>query len=55
MDLYWNEREALDHNYDVVISFKADTEYPYGLGYYSYDFLSGEVPDFVVERTAYKD
>ena len=50
--LYWAESNALDRNYDIKISFKANTDYPYGMGYYSYDFLAGQVPDFVVERTA---
>lgn len=54
LDLYWAENDTLDRNYDIKISFKANTEYPYGMGYYSYDFLTGQVPDFVVERTAYE-
>ncbi|MCM1039730.1 MAG: DUF6449 domain-containing protein [Ruminococcus sp.] len=52
LDLYWLGNETLDRNYDITISFKANTGYPYGLGYYTYDFLRGQVPDFVAERTA---
>lgn len=49
---YWNSRDMLDHNFDILITFKPGTEYPYGRGYYSYWFLKGQVPEFVVERTA---
>ncbi|MCM1253480.1 MAG: hypothetical protein NC321_11715 [Clostridium sp.] len=53
-ETYWNERGTIDDNYDVVVTFKPDAEYPYGRGYYYYEFLSGQVPDFVVQATAYQ-
>ena len=49
---YWNSRDMLDRNFDILITFKTDTEYPYGRGFYSYKFFKGQVPGFVVERTA---
>lgn len=55
LSLYWTENNTLDRNYDISITFKANTDYPYGMGYYSYDFINGQVPDFVVERTAYSE
>lgn len=55
LDLYWTGADTLDRNYDIMITFKANTDYPYGMGYYSYSFLTGQVPDFVVERTSYSE
>lgn len=52
-NLYWNDADTLDKEYDVIITFKTDSDYPYKRGYFEYDFLSGQVPDFVVERTAF--
>ena len=51
---YWNNRDMTDRNYEITISFNADTDYhhPLGRGYYDFYFLAGEVPEFVVERTA---
>ena len=51
---YWNNRDMTDRNYEITISFNADTDYhhPLGRGYYDFYFLTGEVPEFVVERTA---
>lgn len=51
---YWNEQKMTDKNYLITISFNADTDYhhPFGRGYYDFYFLTGEVPEFVVERTA---
>ncbi|MDE7247060.1 MAG: hypothetical protein K2N43_04160 [Lachnospiraceae bacterium] len=45
------------NNYYLEIVFKKDSAYPYERGsyYFSYNFRNGEVPDFVVEATAYKD
>lgn len=51
--LYWNESDRVDDNYTIVVTFKMDTDYPYRRGYFNYNFLSGQVPDFVVERTAF--
>ena len=42
----------LENGYDVIVTFKADTDYPYKRGYFEYKFLDGRVPDFVVEKTA---
>lgn len=53
-DVYWNAPNPIDTNYDIIITFKADTGYPYGRGYFYYEFLKGQVPDFVVEATAYE-
>lgn len=52
-DLYWNDSRILDEGYEVVVTFKTDSDYPYKRGYFYYKFLSGQVPDFVVERTAF--
>lgn len=39
--------------YEITIAFRADSDYPYGKGYYSYFFLDGQVPDFVARQMAY--
>ncbi|MDE5931719.1 MAG: hypothetical protein K2H40_04455, partial [Lachnospiraceae bacterium] len=51
--LYWNEARSLDEEYSIVITFKMDTDWPYKRGYFNYRFLKGQVPEFVVERTAF--
>lgn len=52
--LYWNnESKTLEDGYEVVITFKMDAEQPYKRGYFNYRFLRGQVPEFVVERTAF--
>ncbi|MCM1173793.1 MAG: hypothetical protein NC341_01945 [Blautia sp.] len=51
--LYWNEADITDRDYEVVITFKTDTDYPYKRGYFQYVFLKDRVPDFVVEKTAF--
>lgn len=51
--LYWNSTKALEEGYEVVVTFRMDTDQPYKRGYYNYRFLSGRVPEFVVERTAF--
>lgn len=52
--LYWNnESKTLEEGYEVVITFKMDTDYPYKRGYFNYRFIKGQIPDFVVERTAF--
>jgi len=42
-------------NYSLEVVFKKDSAYPYERGsyYFNYNFRNGEVPDFVVEATAY--
>lgn len=52
LNLYWNDEDMLENGYDVIVTFKADTDYPYKRGYFEYKFLDGRVPDFVVEKTA---
>ncbi len=54
LNLYWNDMNELDDGYNVTITFKMGTDYPYKRGYFEYKFLSGQVPDFVVERTAFE-
>lgn len=51
--LYWNEADSLENEYSIVITFKMDTDWPYKRGYYNYRFLKDQVPEFVVERTAF--
>lgn len=55
MNMPWGDNRAFDHNYAVEVVFKRDSAYPYDrMNYYfSYVFLSGQVPDFVAEATAY--
>lgn len=50
----WNNYRELDDNYDVYITFKKDTDYPYDRGSYGvyYRFYTGQAPEFVVEATA---
>lgn len=52
LDLGWNSYEELEQDYEVTITFKAQTDYPYGAGYYYYQFIRGEVPQFVIDATA---
>ncbi len=50
----WNDHRELDDNYDIYITFKKDTSYPYdrsNFGVY-YKFYTGQAPAFVVEGTA---
>ncbi|MDE7284933.1 MAG: hypothetical protein K2N85_15325 [Lachnospiraceae bacterium] len=53
-DGIWESTKAYDKNYDVYITYKTDTEYHYipSLNY-EYEFISGQVPDFVEEMTSY--
>lgn len=48
----WIPSDMLDNNYRVTISYKSNAGYPYVKGYNDYTFISGQVPDFVAERTA---
>lgn len=50
----WNDGNELDYNYDIYITFRKDTSYPYDRGEYGvyYKFYTGQVPEFVVEATA---
>lgn len=43
------------NNYSLEVVFKKESAYPYERGnyYFNYNFRNGEVPDFVVEATAY--
>lgn len=51
---FWKSYDAFDSSYDVQVVFKADSSYPYQRGgyYFSYQFFSGRVPEFVKEATA---
>ncbi len=50
------DRDATEDNYSVEVVFKKDTSYPYERDsyYFNYYFLGGQVPEFVVEATAYE-
>ncbi|MCH5258376.1 MAG: hypothetical protein J1F18_01425 [Lachnospiraceae bacterium] len=51
----WHDgTQEMDRNYDIYVTFKKDTTYPYDRtqrGVY-YKFYVGQVPDFVVEATS---
>ncbi|MDE7430127.1 MAG: hypothetical protein K2N00_12845, partial [Lachnospiraceae bacterium] len=53
----WGSYKAADGNYSVEVVFKKDTSYPYQRDtyYFSYNFINGEVPEFVAEATAYTE
>lgn len=50
----WSAYDDVDSNYDIYITFKKDTTYPYNRSNYgfNYQFFTGRVPEFVVEATA---
>ena len=50
----WNDDRELDRNYDIYITFKKDTAYPYDRSNYGvyYKFYTDKVPEFVKEATA---
>ncbi len=50
----WNHPYELDSDYDIYITFKKDTTYPYDRSQFGvyYRFYTGEAPEFVVEATA---
>lgn len=54
--IMWHDPDEMDENYDVYITFKKDTTYPYERGNYGiyYRFYTGQVPEFVVQATAIK-
>ncbi len=49
----WHGYKETDCNYDVYITFKKDTTYPYNRSNYgfNYQFYAGQVPEFVAEAT----
>lgn len=52
----WDCGKKLDRNYQVVVYFKTDSEMTKNFGTNAwYGFLEGQVPEFVVEDTAYKE
>ncbi len=57
LNALWGNYKGTDQNYSVEIVFKKDTTYPYRRDsyYFSYDFIDGQVPDFVAEATAYTE
>ena len=54
MSSAWNDSRELLDNYDVYITFKKDTTYPYDRSSYGvyYKFYMDKVPEFVKEATA---
>lgn len=50
----WNHLSELDDNYDIYITFKKDTTYPYDRSQFGvyYKFYTGQAPEFVKEATA---
>lgn len=55
LDAKWHSSKEFDRNYDIYVTFKKDTTYPYNrdsLGA-SYQIYAGQVPDFMEEATAY--
>lgn len=51
--LYWTPDELMDSNYSITITFKEGTDYPYDVGYYTYELPKDMVPDFVAAKTTY--
>lgn len=51
----WGNYYGTEENYSVNVIFKKDSDYPYERDsyYFNYVFVKGQVPDFVVEATAY--
>lgn len=49
----WHDYKETDDNYDIYITFKKDTTYPYNRGNYgfNYQFYAGQAPEFVAEAT----
>lgn len=52
----WHDSEEMDRNYEIYITFRKDTTYPYERGSYGvyYKFYTGQVPEFVEQATAIK-
>ncbi len=55
IDAPWSSYKDLDENYSIEVVFKRDTAYPYRRDsyYFGYSFYAEQVPEFVVEATAY--
>lgn len=55
IDAPWSSYKDLDGNYSVEVVFKRDSAYPYERDsyYFNYSFYAGQVPEFVIEATAY--
>lgn len=52
----WDNGKKLDRNYQVVVYFKTDSEMTKNFGTNAwYGFLEGQVPEFVMEDTIYKE
>lgn len=51
----WGNYNGTEENYSVNVVFKKDSDYPYERDsyYFNYVFVKGQVPEFVVEATAY--
>ena len=55
LDAKWHSSKEFDRNYDIYVTFKKDTTYPYNrdsLGA-SYQIYTGQVPGFMEEATAF--
>lgn len=50
----WNHLSELDDNYEIYVTFKKNTAYPYDRGQFGvyYKFYTGQAPEFVKEATA---
>lgn len=53
----WGNYDGMENGYSVEVVFKKDSAYPYDRNayYFTYEFIKGQVPDFVAEATAYKE
>lgn len=53
----WGYYDGIEDDYSVEVVFKKDSAYPYDRNayYFNYEFIKGQVPDFVAEATAYKE
>lgn len=51
----WGNYNGTEDNYSVNVVFRKDSDYPYERDsyYFNYEFFKGQVPEFVVEATAY--
>lgn len=55
IDAPWSRYKDLDDNYSVEVVFKRDSAYPYDREsyYFTYSFYAEQVPEFVIDATAY--
>ena len=57
LSAHWHNYKEVDDDYDIYITFKKDTAYPYNRSNYgfNYKFYTDQVPGFVTEATALDD